>query len=67
MDAIDAESVTFGSSSALALLLTCVEASLAAGRHPVLRAAAHQVDRALRLAGINSVFPRPQPESEPTD
>jgi ABC-type transporter Mla MlaB component len=67
VDAIDAESVTFVSSSALALLLTCVEASLAAGRHPVLRAASHQVDRALRLAGIDSVFPRPQPESEPTD
>jgi anti-anti-sigma factor len=60
VDAIDAEGVTFMSSSALALLLTCLEASLAAGRHPVLRAASHQVDRALRLAGIESVFPRPE-------
>jgi anti-anti-sigma factor len=67
VDAIDAEGVTFMSSSALALMLRCVEASVAAGRHPVLRAASHQVDRALRLAGIDSVFPRPRPESEPTD
>ena len=62
VDAIDAAGVTFLSSSALALLLTCMEASLAAGRHPVLRAASHQVDRALRLAGIESVFARPEPE-----
>jgi anti-anti-sigma factor len=60
VDAIDADGVTFMSSSALALLLTCMEASVAAGRHPVLRAASHQVDRALRLAGIESVFPRPE-------
>jgi anti-anti-sigma factor len=62
VDAIDAAGVTFVSSSALALLLTCVEASVAAGRHPVLRAASQQVDRALRLAGIDSVFPRPEPD-----
>ena len=61
VDAIDAGGVTFVSSSALALLLLCAEASLAAGRHPVLRAASHQVDRALQLAGIESVFPRPEP------
>jgi anti-anti-sigma factor len=61
VDAIDAAGVTFVSSSALALLLLCVEASLAAGRHPVLRSASHQVDRALQLAGIESVFPRPEP------
>ena len=60
VDAIDAGGVTFMSSSALALMLTCVEASVAAGRHPVLRAASHQVDRALRLAGIESVFARPE-------
>jgi anti-anti-sigma factor len=59
VDAIDAEGVTFMSSSALALLVKAVEASLAAGRRPVLRAASHQVDRALQLAGIDSVFPRP--------
>jgi anti-anti-sigma factor len=62
VDAIDAEGVTFMSSSALALLLNCVEASLAAGRCAVLRAASHQVDRALRLAGIESVFTRPEHE-----
>lgn len=60
VDAIDAGTVTFICSSGLALLLTCVEASLAAGRRPMLRAASHQVDRALRMAGIDSVFPRPE-------
>jgi anti-anti-sigma factor len=64
VDAIDAGGVTFISSSGLALLLLCAEASLAAGRQPVLRAASHQVDRALRLAGVDSVFPRPGPERE---
>jgi anti-anti-sigma factor len=62
VDAIDAAGVTFMSSSALALLLTCVEASVAAGHQPVLRATSHQVDRALRLAGIESVFTRPEPD-----
>jgi anti-anti-sigma regulatory factor len=61
VDAIDAGAVSFICSSGLALLLLCVEASLAAGRRPVLRAASHQVERALRLAGIDSVFPRPDP------
>jgi anti-anti-sigma factor len=62
VDAIDAEGVTFMSSSALALMLRCVEASVAAGRHPVLRAASRQVDRALQLAGIESLFTRPEPD-----
>jgi anti-anti-sigma factor len=66
VDAIDAEGVTFMSSSALALMLTCLEASRAAGRHPVLRAASHQVDRALRLAGIESLFTRPEPDPTPS-
>jgi anti-anti-sigma factor len=66
VDAIDAEGVTFMSSSALALMLTCLEASRAAGRHPVLRAASHQVDRALRLAGIESLFTRPEPDPAPS-
>ena len=67
VDAIDADGVTFMSSSALALLVKAVEASIAAGRHPVLRAASRQVDRALQLAGIDSVFPRPgeDPPSPP--
>jgi anti-anti-sigma regulatory factor len=60
VDAIDAGSVTFICSSGLALLLTCAEASLAVGRHPMLRAASHQVDRALRMAGIDGVFSRPE-------
>jgi anti-anti-sigma regulatory factor len=65
VDAIDAGAVTFISSSGLALMLLCVEASLAAGRHPMLRAASRQVDRALRMAGIDSVFPRPEPDRDP--
>ena len=60
VDAIDAADVTFISSSGLALLLMCAEASVAAGRRPVLRAASHPVDRALQMAGIDSVFPRPE-------
>jgi anti-anti-sigma factor len=64
VDAIDAASVSFISSSGLALLLLCIEASLAAGRRPVLRAASHQVNRALQLAGINDVFPRPEARTE---
>ena len=63
VDAIDAGDVTFISSSGIALMLLCAEASLAAGRRPVLRAASHQVDRALRLAGIDAVFPRPEPDA----
>jgi anti-anti-sigma factor len=62
VDAIDAGAVTFISSSALALMLLSIEASLAAGRRPVLRASSRQVDRALRMAGIDSVFPRPEPD-----
>jgi anti-anti-sigma factor len=59
VDAIDAGAVTFISSSGLALMLMSAEASRAAGRPPVLRAASHAVDRALRLAGIDNLFPRP--------
>ena len=62
VDVIDAGAVTFISSSGLALLLLCLEASLAAGRQTVLRAASHPVDRALRLAGIDSLFQRPEPD-----
>jgi anti-anti-sigma factor len=61
VDAIDAGDVTFISSSGLALMLLCVEASVAAGRHPVLRAASRPVDRALELSGIEVVFPRAAP------
>jgi anti-anti-sigma factor len=65
VDAIDARDVTFISSSGVALMLLCVEASFAAGRHPVLRAASRPVDRALQLSGIDTVFPRPE-SGEPT-
>jgi anti-anti-sigma regulatory factor len=65
VDAIDAGSVTFICSTGLAFMLLCAEASLAAGHQPVLRAASRQVDRALQLAGIDSIFPRPEPGVEP--
>lgn len=61
VDAIDAGGVTFISSSGLALMLMSAEASVAAGRHPVLRAASRPVDRAIQLAGIDALFPRPEP------
>jgi anti-anti-sigma factor len=64
VDAIDAGTVTFVSSSGLAVMLLYVEASLAAGRHPVLRSASPQVDRALRMAGVDSVFPRPETDPQ---
>ena len=69
VDAIDAGGVTFISSSGLALMLLCAEASVAAGRHPVLRAASRPVNRALELSGIGTVFPRPEPvePQPPTD
>ncbi len=65
VDAIDAGAVTFISSSGLALMLMCIEASRAAGRFPVLRAASRPVDRALQLAGIDSLFPRPDVDESP--
>jgi anti-anti-sigma factor len=65
VDAIDAGDVTFISSSGVALMLMTAEASVAAGRHPVLRTASHQVDRALQLAGIDTVFPRPGRRADP--
>jgi anti-anti-sigma factor len=65
VDAIDAGAVSFISSSGIALMLVCVEVSLAAGRRAVLRAASRPVERALQLAGIDSVFPRPEPDEGP--
>jgi anti-anti-sigma factor len=59
VDAIDAAAVTFISSTGVAVMLLSVEASLAAGRSPVLRASSHVVDRLLRMSGIEHVFPRP--------
>ncbi len=65
VDAIDAGAVTFICSSGLALMLMGVEASTAAGRHPVLRAASPQVERALQLAGIEGLVPRAAPDGGP--
>ena len=59
VDAIDAGEVTFISSTGLAVMLLAVEASLAAGRSPVLRASSHVVDRLLQISGIHDVFRRP--------
>ena len=66
VDAIDAGSVTFISSTGLALMLRSAEASAAAGRWPVLRAASHSVKRLLQLAGMDSAFPRPEPGTAPS-
>ncbi|SOD99249.1 STAS domain-containing protein [Blastococcus haudaquaticus] len=65
VDAIDAGGVTFISSSGLALMLLCAEASAAAGRRPVLRRSSRPIDRALQLAGIDTVFLRPEAEEPP--
>ena len=65
VDAIDAIDVTFICSSGLALLLLSVEASRAAGRNPTLRAASRTVERALQLAGIDSVIPRAEAPPPP--
>ena len=65
VDAIDAAGVTFISSSGLALMLLCAEASLEAGRRLVLRAASQRVERALQLAGIGELFPRPERDAVP--
>ncbi len=66
VDEIDARAVTFISSTGLAVMLRCVEASAATGRQPVLRSASHSVNRLLQLAGMESAFPRRQPDSGST-
>jgi anti-anti-sigma factor len=58
VDEIDADGVSFISSTGLAMMITCVEASFAAGRSPVLRASSHAVDRLLQLSGMDDLFPR---------
>jgi anti-anti-sigma factor len=58
VDAIDAGSVTFISSTGIAVMLRCAEASAAAGRSPVLRASSHVVDRVLQISAIDHRFPR---------
>jgi anti-anti-sigma factor len=64
VDAVDAQGVSFISSTGLAVMIRCAEASLAAGAHPVLRASSHPVDRLLQMFGMNDLFPRPQDTTE---
>src|SRR3954453_2380455 len=59
VDEIDAGAVSFISSTALALMLRCAEASLAAGSRPVLSASSPVVERILQLAGVEAAFARP--------
>jgi anti-anti-sigma factor len=61
VDAIDAGAVSFISSSGLTVMLLCAEASATAGHRPLLRASSPPVARALRLAGLESAFPGPEP------
>lgn len=62
VDAIDAGAVTFISSTGVAVMLRCLEASRAAGREAVLRASSARVDRVLQLSGMDAAFRR-----EPAD
>jgi anti-anti-sigma factor len=61
VDEVDAGTVTFMSSTGLALLLRCTRESRAAGRRPVLRASSRPVDRLLGMAGMEDLLPRPDP------
>ncbi|MGY1616892.1 STAS domain-containing protein [Geodermatophilus sp. SYSU D00691] len=61
VDQIDAGTVTFISSTGLAVLLRCATESEAAGRRPVLRASSRPVDRLLKMSGVGSLFPRLDP------
>ena len=59
IDVIDAAAVSFMSSTALAVLARCAEASLAVGRRPVLLASSPAVDRILQLSGLQDAFASP--------
>jgi anti-anti-sigma regulatory factor len=59
VDAIDAAAVTFISSTGVAVMLRCVEASAAAGRTPVLRSSSHVVDQVLEMFLPDRRFARP--------
>jgi anti-anti-sigma regulatory factor len=61
VDAIDAGAVSFLGSAGLAVMVRYAEAGAVAGRRPVLRAASGPVDHLLRLAGMETFFPRPEP------
>jgi len=58
VDAIDAGAVTFISSTGIAVMLRCLEASKAAGHAAVLRASSPRVDRVLQLSGMDGAFRR---------
>jgi anti-anti-sigma factor len=60
VDVIGAGEVSFLASAGLAVMVRCAKAAAAAGRRPVLRAAAGPVDRLLRAAGLETYFPRPR-------
>ena len=64
VDAIDAAEVTFISSRGVAVMVLAVEASLATGRSPVLRASTPVVDRMLRMSGIDDLLRRPHDTPE---
>ena len=64
VDAIDAADVTFISSRGVAVMVLAVEASLAAGRFPVLRASTPVVDRMLRMSGVDDLLRRPHDTPE---
>jgi len=52
VDVMDAEAVTFISSTGLAIMIRCAETAVAAGRErPVLRSASTAMKRVLQLAG----------------
>jgi anti-anti-sigma factor len=62
IDSIDAEAVSFISSTGLAVMLRCSEAAVAAGRgRPVLRSASHATNRLLQLAGLDTTLLRQAP------
>jgi anti-anti-sigma factor len=58
VDAIDAAAVSFISSTAVAVMVRCAEASRADGRRLVLRASSPAVDRILQYTGLQGTFPR---------
>src|SRR5438309_3035007 len=64
VDEIDAGEVTFIGSAALALVLLCWEASVSAGRRPVLRASSRPVDRLLEMSSLDGVVVRRVPADD---
>jgi anti-anti-sigma factor len=67
VDAIDAGTVTFIGSAGLALMLMSWEASVTAGRRPVLDASSRSVDRLLAMSSLDQVIVRRVPEDDAGD